>query len=174
MSMGTQYRFTLEDTNRDGAPVPDVFVVGDTGMNAAEFLGYLMSKSGNFYDAARNYGDTWQKSGYKAGREEVFEDIVKWWIERDRNPNDSVETLIRDWDLPTQRRFTVTVTFDGLNSPLVISGVEADDEADAERKVSDGVSASYEWDYSGPGELDEDPFGDQVIYVESVEAEEEE
>lgn len=105
--------------------------------------------------------------------EQVYKAIVRW--HRD-NPNGTLTQLIDEWNLADYKpTYTVSVWFDDLpDSPFVVSGVEADDEDGAKEEVSDGITASYTFDYSGPGDIQEDPFGEGTLYINNVEAEEDE
>ena len=178
-AMGTQFRFTLQDTNRDGAPVPDVFVTGNEGnpRNAEDFYDFLRRESKDFATHVATVAEQNVNRGRGIGQDAVLGDIVEWYKENSgdgfmREP--TVAELIADWDLKVTRTFTVTVSFDDVEGELTVTGVEADDEEDACQQVSETVGAEWSLNYDGPGEIDSDPFADSTIYIGSVEAEEEE
>lgn len=171
MSMGTQYRFSIDDTNRDGAPVPDVFVVGDNAYKADAFLAYLCQVSRDFDAAVSKSRESYGSITAMRATDKIYKDIAQWYRE---NRNGTVADLIDEWGLTKNATYTVTVHFDDIDQPLVITGVEAEDEDEAKEQVENGITANYTYDYSGPGDIDEDPFGDGTIYINYVEVEEEE
>jgi hypothetical protein len=173
-NMGTQYSFRLEDTNRDGAPVPDVFVTASGPLSAAEFLDYLVAKSNHFASVFNNkrseYGTYRHENGYKAGKEEVYKALVAYYYE-EGEPT-ALRLLLEAWEVPLTRKFTVKVHFDAIEEPCVIYGVEAEDEEEAERIVQEGFQeCEIVINYNGPGDLEDDPGGQ--MYIDNVEVDEE-
>jgi hypothetical protein len=170
---GTQFSFQVDDTNRDGEPVPDVFVVRGEGLSADKFYDHLRFESKDFHTHVTDVAEKNVYRGRNEGRNAVFEDIVTFYKENRGMGEPSIKDLIDEWELSLTTTYTVTVSFDDVEGELTVTGVEAEDEEDACEQVSQSIGADWSLNYDGPGEIDSNPFTDSTIYISSVEAEEE-